>query len=175
MRAMKAGELDAAIIELDAGDPPKRLPAGMTEVPLLDEPWKVVVPAGTLASDVAELGRLTLPWLGAEASAASTRALTRLRRATGMDQPTVHRFFATQTALALVAAGEGMALIPMLALQNMPLDGVETLDVPGLGTRRIVLRSHSRGKQASNLITAVTGLLQETVLHITSEHGPGIS
>lgn len=166
MRALKDGELDAAIIELDAGDTPARLAAGMTEVPLLDEPWKLVVPAGTLASDVAELGRLTLPWLGVESSGASARAVKRLRRAVGMDQSTVHRYFATQTALALVAAGEGMALIPLLALHGVPLNGVETLDVPGLGTRRIVLRSYSRGTQFDNLVTAVTGLIHDAVTKI---------
>lgn len=165
-RALKEGELDAAIIELDAGDTPTRLAAGMTEVPLLDEPWKLVVPAGTLASDVAELGRLTLPWLGVESSGASARAVKRLRRAVGMDQSTVHRYFATQTALALVAAGEGMALIPLLALHGVPLNGVETLDVPGLGTRRIVLRSYSRGTQFDNLVTAVTGLVHDAVTAI---------
>jgi DNA-binding transcriptional LysR family regulator len=166
MRAMKDGELDAAIIELDAGDSPIRLPAGMTEVPLLDEPWKLVVPAGTLASDVAELGRLTLPWLGVGPSGASARAVRRLRRAVGMDQAIVHRYFSIQTALALVAAGEGMALVPLLALHGMPLQGVETLDVPGLGTRRIVLRSYSRGTQFDNLVTAVTALIQEAVTDI---------
>ncbi|ORB31023.1 LysR family transcriptional regulator [Mycolicibacterium parafortuitum] len=169
MRALKDGDLDAGIVELDAEDSPKRLPSGMVEVPLLDEPWKLVVPAGTLASDVAELGRLTLPWLGMGFSGASARAVARLRRASGMNQPTVHRYFATQTALALVAAGEGMALIPMLALQGAQQDGVETLDVPGLGTRRIVLRSYSRGKQANNLVSAVTVLLHEAVAAATAD------
>lgn len=175
MRAMKAGELDAAIIELDAAESPRRLPAGMTEVPLLDEPWKLVVPSGTLADDVADLGRVPLPWLGTDASAASAHAASRLRRAGGMNQPTVHRYFATQTALALVAAGEGMALIPMLALHGVSHDGVETLDVPGLGTRRIVLRSLARGKQASILLDAITGLIRDAVLQITSAQAPTAS
>ena len=176
LRALKIGELDAVVFEADAEDSPKRLPTGMIEVPLLDEPWKLVVPAGTLATDVTDLGRLTLPWLGVDTpTGASARAVARLRRASAANQPTVHRFYSTQTALALVAAGEGMAVIPMLALHNMPQDGVETLDVPGLGTRRIVLRSYSRGTQADNLVEAVTALIREAVSEIASERGAGIS
>jgi DNA-binding transcriptional LysR family regulator len=171
MRAMKSDELDAAIVELDAEESPRRLPAGMNEVPLLDEPWKLVVPAGTIAADVAELGKLNLPWLGVGPSAASTRAVARLRRASGMDQPTAHRYFTTQTGMALVAAGEGMALIPMLALQGMPQDGVDCLDVPGLGMRRIVLRSYTRSKQTGDLVDAVVALIRDAVLRVAAEPG----
>jgi DNA-binding transcriptional LysR family regulator len=166
-RSLKAGELDAVVIELDAGESRKSLPAGMSEVPLLDEPWKLVVPAGTLVSDVADLARLPIPWLDVQPTAASAQAVARLRRAAGMDQSTVHRYVATQTALALIAAGEGMALIPMLALQGTPPDGVETLDVPGLGMRRIILCSYSRGNRATELMDAVTALVREAVLPIT--------
>jgi DNA-binding transcriptional LysR family regulator len=168
LRWLKAGELDAAIIEFDAGEPAKSLPSGVTEIPLIDEPWKLVVPAGTLLTETTDLGRLKLPWLGVGHGDASAQALLRLRRVAGIDQPTIHRYFATQTALALVAAGEGMALIPMLALQGVPLKGVETLDVPGLGTRRIVLRSHFRGKQAHRLLAPVTTLIRDAVSRIQS-------
>lgn len=154
MRSMKAGELDVVVVELDEGDAPRRLPEGMVETPLLDEPWRLVVPAGTLAADITELGRSSLAWLGVEHSNASARAVTRLSRATGMDQSTAHRYATTQTALSLVAAGQGMALIPLLALHGLPQDGVDTLDVPGLGTRRIVARSYSRGRQMNNLVTS---------------------
>lgn len=166
LRSLKAGELDAAVIEFDAGEPPKPLPSGVTEIPLTDEPWKLVVPAGTLLTDTAELGRIKLPWLGVGPSDASAQALLRLRRVAGIDQPTIHRYFATQTALALVAAGEGMAVIPTLALHGLSLEGVETLDVPGLGARRIVLRSYFRGKQAHRLLAPVTALIRDALSKI---------
>lgn len=162
LRALKAGELEAAIVEFDAGEHPKP-PSGVTEVPLLDEPWKLVVPAGTLLSDIVDVARLDLPWLGVDASAASAQAVQRLRRVAGTERPTIHRYYATQTALALVAAGEGIALIPMLALQGVPLQGVDTLDVPGLGTRRIVMRSYPRGNEAQALVAAVAALISEAV------------
>ncbi|MFC9556400.1 LysR family transcriptional regulator, partial [Rhodococcus sp. NPDC056960] len=81
-----------------------------------------------------------------------------------------HRYFGTQTALALVAAGEGLTVLPSLALQGMLLEGVDVIDVPGLGTRRVVLRSYPRGKIADNLVAAVAVLLREatSTLHSSS-------
>jgi DNA-binding transcriptional LysR family regulator len=171
MRALETGELDAGIVELDSGMTPKALPRGMTEVPLLDEPWKLVVPAGTLVPDVSDLGSLGLQWLGTEPSTASSQAAERLCRAAGMELNWVHRYFSTQTGLALVAAHEGLAVIPMLALRGLVLDGVDTVDVPGLGTRRIALRSYFRGRESHKLITTVTALIADAVEGIASTSG----
>ncbi|MGW5151979.1 LysR family transcriptional regulator [Rhodococcus koreensis] len=161
LRSLKSGDLDAAVFELDAGEVGSALPTGMIETPLLDEPWKLVVPAGALISDVTDLARLDIPWLGEQESSASAHAATRLRDMLGADQSTVHYFHGTQTALALVAAGEGMALIPELALRGVARSGVEILDVPGLGTRRVVLRSHPRSKRAKNLVQAISTLIRD--------------
>ena len=141
VRGLRAGEIDVAVLELDAEETPRRLPARMTEIPLLDEPWQIVLPAGTVAaSEPINLSRLGLPWLGVHPSAAGAKALRRVRRATGNDEPTIHSYVESQTALALVAAGEGAALVPSLALRGMTPPGVETLDLPGIGYRRVVLR-----------------------------------
>ncbi|MEN0138662.1 MAG: LysR family transcriptional regulator [Rhodococcus sp. (in: high G+C Gram-positive bacteria)] len=166
-RALKDGEFDAAIVELDAEASETVPPAGVAEVPLLDEPWKLVVPAGTLITDITDLERTPLPWLG-EPTAATAFPARRLRRAVGGDKQIVHRYFGTQTALALVAAGEGMTVLPSLALQGMLLEGVDVIDVPGLGTRRVVLRSYPRGKTADNLVAAVTALLREATSTLNS-------
>lgn len=171
MRALETGELDAGIVELDSGMAPKALPRGMTEVALLDEPWKLIVPAGTLVPDASDLGSLGLKWLGAEPSTASCQAAERLSRTAGMELDSVHRYFSTQTGLALVAAGEGLAVIPMLALRGLVLDGVDTVDVPGLGTRRISLRSYFRGRESHKLITTVTALIADAVDGIASING----
>lgn len=161
LRRLRAGELDMVILELDAEEASRALPSRLTETPLLDEPWKLVVPAGTITSaDSVDLGRLTLPWLGVDASAAGARALHRVRRASGSTVPTVHRYTETQTALALVAAGEGVALVPSLALRGVIQEGVETLDVPGLGQRRIVLRRHA-GRAVPHAVDVATGLIRE--------------
>ena len=87
MRALRSGALDGVVVELDAGEsysPPR----GTTDIPLLDEPWKLVVPAGTLlGADVIDLSRLGLPWLGVDPSAGSAKAIPRVRRLSGATAP----------------------------------------------------------------------------------------
>ncbi|MDP9695663.1 UNVERIFIED_ORG: molybdate transport repressor ModE-like protein [Arthrobacter globiformis] len=165
MRLLRQRALDAVVIELDstttAGQ--RSLGAGMIEEPLLDEPWKLVVPAGALLStENIDLGRLPLPWLGVESSAANASVLGRLRESTGAQLETVHQYQDTLTALALVAAGEGVAIVPTLALTGLVQDGVDVLDVPGLGTRRIVLRRFDRRRSASLPVDTVARLLRES-------------
>jgi molybdate transport repressor ModE-like protein len=165
MRLLRQRALDAVVIELDstttAGQ--RSLGAGMIEEPLLDEPWKLVVPAGALLStENIDLGRLPLPWLGVESSAANAAVLGRLRESTGAQLETVHQYQDTLTALALVAAGEGVAIVPTLALTGLVQDGVDVLDVPGLGTRRIVLRRFDRRRSASLPVDTVARLPRES-------------
>jgi DNA-binding transcriptional LysR family regulator len=146
------------------GCPWKQLPAGVSEEPLLDEPWKLVVPAGTLlGADHVDLSRLSLPWLGVEASAASAAVVDRLRAASGGGVEPVHRYQEISTALALVAAGEGVAVVPVMALNGLVLDGVDVVDVPGLGARRIVLRRFDRGRSLTTPVDTIARLLHESV------------
>jgi len=161
LRKLRAGELDIVILELDVEESQRKLPARLTETPLLDEPWKLVVPAGTItADDSVDLSRLGLLWLGVDPQGAGANALQRVRRATGASIPTVHRYTETRTALALVAAGEGMALVPSLALQGITQEGIETLAVPGLGQRRIVLRRYE-GRGVPKVVHLATGLIRD--------------
>lgn len=162
LRSLRSGEIDAAVVEFDAGESSRPLASGMREVPLLDEPWKLVIPAGSLiASDVVDLAGIGLPWLGVDPGAASWQAVRRVRRAVGAVDPPKHTFQDSQTALALVAAGEGMALFPSLALHGAVPAGVEAVDIPGLGTRRIVLRYRERAQAPSEALSTVTALVRE--------------
>jgi DNA-binding transcriptional LysR family regulator len=164
MRLLRQRQLDAVVVELDSTTAEQRsLSAGMTEEPLLDEPWKLVVPAGALLStENIDLARLPLPWLGVEPTAANAAVLGRLRQSTGAQMETVHQYQETLTALALVAAGEGIAIVPTLALSGVAHDGVDVLDVPGLGTRRIVLRRFDRRRSPSTPVDTVARLLRES-------------
>ena len=164
MRLLRQRELDAVVVELDSTTAQQRaLSAGMTEEPLLDEPWKLVVPAGALLStENIDLARLPLPWLGVDPIAANSAVLGRLRQSTGAQMETVHQYQETLTALALVAAGEGIAIVPTLALSGVAHDGVDVLDVPGLGTRRIVLRRFDRRRSPSTPVDTVARLLRES-------------
>lgn len=164
MQLLRQRQLDAVVVELDSTTAEQRsLSAGMSEEPLLDEPWKLVVPAGALLStENIDLARLPLPWLGVEPTAANSAVLGRLRQSTGAQMETVHQYQETLTALALVAAGEGIAIVPTLALSGVAHDGVDVLDVPGLGTRRIVLRRFDRRRSTSTPVDTVARLLRES-------------
>ena len=172
-RQLRQRELDAVVVELDSMAAEQRsLPAGMSEEPLLDEPWKLVVPSGALLdTENVDLARLPIPWLGVVAESASTSVLGRLWRATGARVETVHQYQDTLTALALVAAGEGAAVVPALALIGVVQDGVDVLDVPGLGTRRIVLRRFARRRPISMPVDTVARLLRESVAGFDAQAG----
>jgi DNA-binding transcriptional LysR family regulator len=77
----------------------------------------------------------------------------------GVRTAPVHTFANFQSAVALVAAGEGFTLLPSLALHLESLDGVDVLDVPGLGTRRIVLRQRESGD--AEAVEAVASLVRD--------------
>jgi molybdate transport repressor ModE-like protein len=164
MRLLRQRQLDAVVVELDSTTAEQRsLSAGMIEEPLLDEPWKLVVPAGALLStENIDHARLPLPWLGVEPTAANSAVLGRLRQSAGTQMETVHQYQETLTALALVAAGEGIAIVPTLALSGVAHDGVDILDVPGLGTRRIVLRRFGRQRSTNTPVDTVARLLRES-------------
>ena len=169
IRALRAGGLDAVAVELDAGEsytPPR----GTIDVPLLDEPWKLVVPAGALlAADVVDLSRLGMPWLGVDPSATSAKAIRRVRRLLGGDSSSVHTFNSFQYALALVAAGEGVTLVPSLALEGLGTDGVDVMDIPGLGMRRVALRRLTRSRGASPSLDTTTSLIREAAAAFSYE------
>ena len=174
MRLLRQRQLDAVVVELDSTTAEQRsLSAGMTEEPLLDEPWKLVVPSGALlTTENIDLARLPLPWLGVEPTAANAAVLGRLRQSTGAQMDTAHQYQETLTALALVAAGEGIAIVPTLALSGVSHDGVDVLDVPGLGTRRIVLRRFDRRRSASMPVDTVARLLRESAAAFDTRSAP---
>ena len=161
MRGLRSGAADAVFVELDAASG-HLAPRGTVDVPLLDEPWKLVVPPGALfGREAVDLGRLSLPWLGVDPSAASARAISRVRRSLGADDATSHTYYSNATAVALVAAGEGVTLIPALALETLDVSGVDAVDVPGLGMRRIVLRHLTRSRGPGSLLSTAITLVRD--------------
>ncbi len=166
LQMLRSGDLDIVICELDAEQSPPRLLKNMTETPLLDEPWRLVVPATVQQADAVDLARHSLPWLGLDASAAGAQATRRVRRALGVTGTTVHRYQDIQSALALVAAGEGVALVPSLALIDNPHPGVSPLEMPGLGTRRIVLRRYE-GRGVPETIDVAVALIRDAAAAVS--------
>lgn len=168
MRRLRRHEIDAVVVEIDSSTgEPDRLPAGVFEEPLLDDPWRLVVPSGSLVpTDTVDLARLT--WLTVEAGSASAAAAGRLRGPAAAAGETIHQYMDTLTGLALVAAGEGVTVLPALALHGIVQPEVDVLDVPGLGTRRIVLRRFDPGRSVRTPMDTVARLLRESVAEFTA-------
>ncbi len=167
LRGLRAGLLDGIAVELDAAND-TGAPRGTNDTPLLDEPWKLVVPSGALLNtDVVDFGRMALPWLGVDPAAANAKAVSRVQQMLGGESSSAHTFYSFENALALVAAGEGVTLVPSLALERLATDDVDVLDVPGLGMRRIVLRTLRRG--GSTVLDTVVGLIREASASFTYE------
>jgi len=170
MVALRSGAVDGVIVELDAGAGSSMPPRGTNDAPLLDEPWKLVVPSGALlTADVVDLSRLALPWLGVDPSAASADAIRRVQRLLGGESSSAHTYYSFQNALALVAAGEGVTLMPSLALEGLITDDVDALDIPGLGMRRIVIRTLARKRAPSPTFDAAIALIREASAAFTYE------
>jgi len=158
LRMLRAGDLDVVVLERDV-DVDAPAPRGSHDVPLLEEPWRVVVPsAHPVPERLDDLRDVT--WLGAEAGTATDRALRRLGRTLGTTFATRHSYFDFDTALALVTAGQGCAMLPALALQGRAaIDGATVVGLPGLGSRRLVVRHratrHEPGPAVRALVDAM--------------------
>ena len=102
-------------------------------------------------------------------NAASAKAIQRVRRLLGGDQSSVHTYYSFQNALALVAVGEGVTLVPSLALEGLGTEGVDALDIPGLGMRRVVLRHLTRSRGASPSLDTGISLIREAAASFSWE------
>ncbi|MDR2703357.1 MAG: LysR family transcriptional regulator [Cellulomonadaceae bacterium] len=155
---LRTGELDIVMAERDT-DVGSIVPRGTSEVPLLEEPWQVVIAAGQpqpqRPSDLAGYTFIS----GPEGSA-SELAIKRMERSLGAKINTLHTTHDFASALALVAARQGAALIPALALHgNVQQDKIQVVSLAGLGTRRLFLRHRVNRREPSPGVQVVTNLL----------------
>ncbi len=169
IRLLRAGDLDVILLEEDIQDGRSRESArGTRDVVLLDEPWRLVIPAGfptpTRLADVADA-----TWLGAHPDTAAARALDRVARDLGAALRTRHLYNDFDVALALVAAERGVAILPALAVAQhgggLP-DGVTVVPLPGLGSRRLVLRHRATRREPTPIVRAVVEAMVATANQI---------
>jgi len=151
---LRTGDLDLVVGERDA-EVDSSVPRGIAEVPLLDEPWRVIVPTGTPVpqrlSDLAHLRFIS----GVEGTAAD-RAVKRLAKSLGAQISTRHVTYDFATALALVEAGQGAALLPALALLGIPnREKIQVVRLTGLGARRLYVRHRANRREPTPGVKAV--------------------
>jgi DNA-binding transcriptional LysR family regulator len=153
IRGLRAGDLDVVVLERDV-DVDAPAPRGAHDVPLLDEPWRIVVPTSLpVPKRLDDLAGLT--WVGPQAGSAADRAVSRLAAQLGTVFETRHAYNDFDTAISLVAAGQGIAMLPALALQQEVPDGVAVVALAGLGSRRMVVRHRKNRHEPGPAVRAV--------------------
>ena len=84
-------------------------------VPLLEEPLDVALPVGHPLADRAEVAAAEIasePWIGVPDDFPYERLLHEIERVAGTALTIVQRFSDTRVTESLVAAGEGLAVLP---------------------------------------------------------------
>ncbi len=161
---LHAGTIDIAVVE-DDGHRRRLIPRGLHYEPLVDDPYRVVVPAAW--GDVTTLDEVgDRPWVDAPPGSAVAQTLRRMRRTTGLAFPPAHSCIEFTAALALVSAGLAGAFIPLLALRAAPEPDevrVLTVDGDGLGGRRLGVLYRDARNEPTPTVVAVLGALRAAV------------
>ncbi|GAA3445538.1 LysR family transcriptional regulator [Planomonospora venezuelensis] len=136
LRELRLGGVDLVVTEHDADDPGPAQPSLHSHRVYVDE-YRIVAPPGwaEVPDDVAELGGV--PWVAGHPDQACGRALERLAALHGFTPRRVHVIEEFPPTLALVAAGHGVAIVPSLALLEVPAGEAVVTGIPGVGARRI--------------------------------------
>lgn len=157
LRRLRDGDADIVLMERDE-DSDATVPRGVRDTVLLEEPWRLVLPASVAApTQLADLRDAI--WVGSEPGTAAARALGRVAATLGTPLRTRHQYYDFDVALALVAAGQGVGMLPALALQGDVPAGVSIVTVPGLGSRRLVARHRATRREPGPAVAAVLDVL----------------
>jgi DNA-binding transcriptional LysR family regulator len=159
---LHSGAIDIAVVE-DDGHRRRLIPRGLHYEPLIEDPYRVVVPAAwgevKTLTDVGDR-----PWVDAPAGTAVAQTLRRMRRTTGLAFPPAHSCIEFTAALALVEAGLAGAFIPLLALgATSTLGDVRVLTVDGLGGRRLGVLYRDARHEPTPAVVAVLSALRAAV------------
>jgi DNA-binding transcriptional LysR family regulator len=171
--ALRAGDLEVALIhqyDFAAADPQPGLAAEAlcTEAmylasPARDEPAARAETAE--AADATQLGRWRhSPWITATPGTLCQQMTVRACQAAGFTPRARHRVDDFSTTLALVAAGQGVALVPQLGLPAQPAPGLP----PGVRLSRLPLSRRTKvayrsGADRHPAVAAITAALRSAV------------
>jgi DNA-binding transcriptional LysR family regulator len=146
-RALRSGAVDLAIDEIDRAGRSKSLDetstTGMVATLIRPDPYRLVTAVGKGRAIRSAAAALKQPWIVAPAGSACRHAFDRLVAKHGTQPRIAHTCLEFPAVLALVEAGEGIALIPSLGLLERA--EVDICEVGGLGGRDLVaLQRRSR-------------------------------
>ncbi|NRQ38961.1 LysR family transcriptional regulator [Nonomuraea sp. NN258] len=136
LQELRLGVVDVLITEQDMSLPVLAQPS-LTTRPLYVDEYRIVVPPSwpDPPSTVADLKEL--PWVAGEPDQACGQALDRLAGLHGFEPRKIHVITEFGPTLALVAAGHGVAIVPALALLDVPEGEVLVSEVRDVGARRL--------------------------------------
>jgi molybdate transport repressor ModE-like protein len=130
--AVERGEVDLSFVDLPAPPGPFEL------VELLTDPYVLLVPRGSPVTGIDDLGEM--PLIGHTECRALARVEAELR-ARGLDPEFAFRSDVNATIQALVGAGLGAAVLPVLAVD--PSDKLTAMhDLPGIPPRIVAVARH---------------------------------
>lgn len=141
----------------------------LTAVPLVDEPLDVALPEGHPLAEHVEVTPeqvATEPWIGVPAGFPYERLLGEIERAAGRPLEIVQRFSDTRVSESLVAAGEGLAVLPRFTSGGSG-SGVVLRPLAGLApTRRIAALTRREAAERPS-VRAVLDALKAQAEHLS--------
>lgn len=173
LRELRLGGVDLVVAERDMSRPAPALPS-MSRHRLYDDEYRIVVPPGLpdIPRTVADL--VDLPWVAGVPEQASGQALERLAQLHGFVPRRVHVIAEFPPTLALVSAGHGVAIVPSLALLDVPAGDVVVTDIHSVGSRRIEALtrvSRTRSGEPDPVQAVVIEVLREAVTEVAQRVG----
>ncbi|MFI8997775.1 LysR substrate-binding domain-containing protein [Streptomyces sp. NPDC053542] len=166
--ALRAGDLDVALLH-EYDFVPAQAEPGLTAEPLCSEPLYLASPASASPSDshgASEANGLELlgtwraaPWITATPGTLCHAMTIRACQAAGFTPHVRHRADEFATVLALVAAGQGVAVVPHLGLVAPPA----TVTLTRLPIRRRTTLAHRSGAGGHPAVAAVVRALRAAV------------
>jgi DNA-binding transcriptional LysR family regulator len=155
---LRSGTLDLLVLEQES-PLGRRSVQGTRDVPLLDEPWLVVLPNSLpTPTTTGELENMT--WLAVDPDSAAHNANSQVRNGLSAAQTAAHSYSDYNVALSMVAGGLGIAVVPYLAVLGSQPEGITAVSLPGLGTRRLIARHRTtRSEPRKEVLTVLDAVL----------------
>jgi DNA-binding transcriptional LysR family regulator len=157
--ALRAGELDVALIH-DYDFVPQPAEPGLATQPLYSEPMYLASASSLEASDGQAIIRCEdMPWIAATPGTACHTMTIRACQAAGFTPRVRHHIDEFATVLALVAVGQGVALVPQLGAVDPPPDVVLTR----MPIRRRTMTAYRAGADTHPAVATITAALRTAV------------